>query len=181
MLYKVVGSASFVQRKLLHLFMTSTESFQSVGVQIDDLGHGPQVIFARNTNLIADMAATTECLDFKGASGLKPCPKCANGVMKGSLSDADHPLPNPDNVLVEITATALRDFVPNTNEAVWESVDELKQMNNLYRDKRTSKENFEFAQKACGLSFNSRGLLADESLRIYFKPLDMHTEDWSHV
>ena len=44
-----------------------------------------------------------------------------------------------------------------------------------------SKENFEFAQKACGLSFNSRGLLADESLRIYFKPLDMHTEDWSHV
>ena len=26
-----------------------------------------------------------------------------------------------------------------------------------------------------------RGLLADESLRIYFKPLDMHTEDWSHV
>ena len=62
--------------------------------------------------------------------------------MKGSLSDADHPLPNRDNVLV----IHCRDFVPNTNEAVWESVDELKQMNNLYRDKRRSKENFECAQ-----------------------------------
>ena len=106
------------------------------------------MIFARDTNLIADIALTIEFLDFRGASGLKPCPKCANGVMKGSLSDADHPLPNPDNVLVKIIATTLRDVVPNTNEAVWESVDELKQMNNLYRDQKMPKDNFEFAQKA---------------------------------
>ena len=177
----VVGGASFVQRKLQHLFMTSTESFQSVGTQIDDLGHGPQVIFARNTNVIVDMAAATECNDLKGASGVKPCPKCANGVMKGSLSDADNPLPNPDNVLVEITATPPRDFVPNTNEALWETVDGLRQMNNLVRDKVVTKKSFKFVQQACGLQFNPSGLLADEGLRIHFKPLDVHTEDWSHV
>ena len=37
------------------------------------------------------------------------------------------------------------------------------------------------AQKACGITFNPHGLLADKTLRNSFKPLDMHTEDWSHV
>ena len=44
-----------------------------------------------------------------------------------------------------------------------------------------TKKYFEMAQKACGIGFNPHGLLADKTLRNSFKPLDMHTEDWSHV
>ena len=44
-----------------------------------------------------------------------------------------------------------------------------------------TKKYFEMAQKACGIGFNPRGLLVDKALRNIFKPLDMHTEDWSHV
>ena len=178
---QVVGGESFVQRQLQHLFVTSAESFQRVGAQLDDLGHGPVVIFARNTNLIADMAAASGCLDLKSASGFKPCIKCANGVKKGALTDADHPLPNPGNELMEITAPSLRGFVSNTNEALWESVDELQVMTRLVQRKQMTKAKFELAQMACGLSFNPHGLLADKRLRKYFKPLDMHTEDWAHV
>ena len=177
---EVVGGESFVQRKLQHLFFTRTESFQLVGVHLA-LGTGTKVIFARNTNLIADMAAASACLDLKSASGLKPCVKCANGVKKGVLSDAAHPVPNPDNHLVEITTATLRDFVPNTNKALWENVDELRRMKNSVRKKKMTKASFELAEMACGLIFNSDGLIADAKLRRYFKPVDMHTEDWAHV
>ena len=103
--------------------------------------------------------------------------------MKGALTDPNPTsrIPNPDNQLLEIIATTLHGFVRNTNEALWESVDELQDMSRLVAEKRMTKKYFEMTQKACGITFNPHGLLADKTLRDLFKPLDMHTEDWSHV
>ena len=54
-------------------------------------------------------------------------------------------------------------------------------MRRLVAEKRMANKYDEMAQKACGIRFNPHGLLADKTLRNNFKPLDMHTEDWSHV
>ena len=114
------------------------ESFRRVGVQVNALGNVPVNLFAANRNLIADMEASMVSLDLKGASGFKPCIKCSNGVMKGALTDPNPTsrIPNPDNQLLEITATTLHGFVRNTNEALWESVDELQDMSRLVAEKQ---------------------------------------------
>lgn len=80
---QVVGGVSYVQRRLMHEFFTSTESFRTIGVHIEDLGHGPTVLFGQNKNLIADMEASQSTFDLKGSSGMIVCIKCANCVKKG--------------------------------------------------------------------------------------------------
>ena len=67
----------------MHEFFTSTESFRTIGVHIEDLGDGPTVLFGQNKNLIADMEAAQSTLDLKGSSGMISCIKCANCVKKG--------------------------------------------------------------------------------------------------
>ena len=164
----------------MHLFFTSNESFSVVGVQLD-LGDGPRVLFCQNKNLIADMAAAHATFDLRGSSGLTPCIKCANCVKKGALTDTAHPLPNPDGRLKDITSPILAAFVPNTNKAVFDNVDELQRLSLLVASKALTKGKFQLAAQACGLNYNPDGLLLDKQLRTHCQPLDMHTEDWAHV
>ena len=178
---KVVGGLSYVWRRLQHQFFTSTESFSKVGMHIDNVGDGPTVLFARNKNLIADMEATQDTLDLKGSSGLRNCIKCANCMKKGVLKDTAYPLPNPDGQLADVTSPTLEAFVPNTNEAIFENVDELQRLKALVQAKRMLKGNFQLAEMACGINHNPHGLLLDKELRAECPPLDMHTEDWAHV
>ena len=180
-LEKVVGGISYVFRRLMHLFFTSHESFRLVGVQLDDLGNGPTVLFGKNTNLIADMEAAHGTFDLKGSSAIMCCMKCANCVKKGALTDTAHPLPNPDGRLADITSPTLAAFVPNTNKAVFDNVDELQRLSLLVKSKELTKAHFKLATQACGMNHNPHGLLLDMQLRTHCPPLDLHTEDWAHV
>ena len=51
----------------------------------------------------------------------------------------------------------------------------------LWKKKKLTKWNFEMAEKACGLSYNPRGLLWDRRLRRICRPAEFVLEDWSHV
>ena len=51
----------------------------------------------------------------------------------------------------------------------------------LWKKKKLTKWNFEMAEKACGLSYNPRGLLWDRRLRRICPPAEFVLEDWSHV
>ena len=112
-------------------FFTSNESFRLVGVQLDDLGDGPAVLFGQNKNLVADMEAAHYTFDLTGSSAIISCIKCANCVKKGVLTDTAHPLPNPNGRLADITSETLAAFVPNTNKAIFDNVDELQRLSCL--------------------------------------------------
>ena len=178
---KVVGGMAHVWKTLMHIFFTSTESFRTVGLHIDDLGDGPTCLFCQNKNLIADKEATEESWDFKGSSGIVCCIKCKNCLKKNVLTGTDYPMPNPHGELKDVTYPTLDAFVPNTNEAIFKNVDELQRLSHLHQAKAITKENFELAEKSCGINHNPHGPLQDKELRPHCQPMDMHTEDWGHI
>ena len=180
-LLKVVGGMAYVWKTLMHIFFTSTESFRTVGLHIDDLGDGPTCLFCQNKNLIADKEASEDSFDLKGSSGMVCCLKCKNCIKKNVLTGTDYPMPNPHGLIKDVTHPTLDGFVPNTNEAIFKNVDELQRLSHLYKAKAITKENFELAEMSCGINHNPHGPLQDEELRPHCQPLDMHTEDWAHI
>ena len=151
-----------------------------MGVVID-LFDGPTLLFAENARLIADGKAVAMSLSLKGNAGLLPCHLCANVLMKGALSDPDHPLDNTGKNLVEITQPTLNGCIPNTNESVFKNADELQRLHTLWKQRKLTKLMFEMAEKATGLNYNPQGLLWDLQLRNICRPVDFVLEDWSHV
>ena len=90
-----------------------------------------------NGNLIADWKALDECFDMKGANGIRNCIDCANCVKKGYLTDPALRIPDPNGVLREHTCSTFSEFIPNTNRAVYETCDELRNMQqNIILDSR---------------------------------------------
>ena len=88
---------------------------------------------------------------------------------------------NPEGRLVEITCPRLSAFVPNTNRAIYETADELRDMSVRVHAKTMSKESFSLMQKAVGITYNPRGLLWDRRLRRVCPPVDTNTSDWVHI
>ena len=179
-LEKVSGGISYVEKIVMQLFMMGTECFKVTGAVID-VGEGPELIWGNVENIFGDLKAEDATMDTKGSSAIRPCLCCANCTNKDILDDETFPLDNPGGRLFDIKCTDLDKFVPNTNEAIWEDVDELGVLARAYTAKRITKENFELAEKACGRRFNPRGLLACEKLRKHCKPMDVFTHDWPHI
>ena len=142
---------------------------------------GPTLVFAKNGRLIADGKAVAMTLSLKGNAGLMPCHLCANVLMKGALSDPDSALDNTSGTLVELTHPTLQGCIANTNESIFAHADELHQLYTLRQCKRLTKEKFDLAEKATGLTYNPQGLLWDLQLRNVCRPIDFVLEDWSHV
>ena len=142
---------------------------------------GPTLVFAKNGRLIADGKAVAMTLSLKGNAGLMPCHLCANVLMKGALSDPDSALDNTSGTLVELTHPTLQGCIANTNESIFAHADELHQLHTLRRRRRLTKEKFDLAEKATGLTYNPQGLLWDLQLRSVCRPIDFVLEDWSHV
>ena len=135
-----------------------------MGVVID-LFDGPTLLFAENARLIADGKAVAMSLSLKGNAGLLPCHLCANVLMKGALSDPDHPLDNTGKNLVEITQPTLNGCIANTNESMFKNADELQRLHTLWKQRKLTKLMFEMAEKATGLNYNPQGWLWDLQLR----------------
>ena len=156
------------------------KGFTNVGVVID-LAEGPTLLFAKNGKLVADGKAVAITLDFKGNSGLLPCGKCANVLIKGALTDPEFPLANPDGKLVEITHPTLSGCIENTNESIFKNADELQRLHALWKQGRLTKGNFELTEKSVGIKYNPKGILWNRRLRSIVLPMDFILEDWSHV
>ena len=79
---QVVGGMAYVWKTLMHIFFTSTESFRTVCLHINDLGDGPTCLFCQNKNLIADKEASEDSFDLKGSSGIVWCIKCKRSLLE---------------------------------------------------------------------------------------------------
>ena len=92
---KISGGPSHVMRLIMHLFFIGVDNFTTAGVYANCVNGPGETIFARNGGIIADRKAHMETFDLKGASGMVPCNRCANVVMKGAF-EGNAAIPNPD-------------------------------------------------------------------------------------
>ena len=174
-LEKVDGGMGCVMKHLMHAFFTSDESFTTAGVDVD-IGEGSILLFAENSNIVADEKALKYTWDFKGASGLLPCIDCANVTMKHCLDGDAIPLDNSDGTLVEISCPDVTKFVANTDADLYHNYAEMCRLKG-----RIPNYKFELMEIVCGLNYNPRGIMADERLRNICPPLSCKTEDWAHI
>ena len=165
---KVAGGMSCVLRCVLRALVVDAGSF-TVGVVLP-LEDGPTLLFAQVRNHLGDESALSRGLAAKGASGIRPCIKCANVVKKNS------DLAPRRAGLVEITCTSPESFVVVSDHELWASYDRL-----AATQATASQAAFEKHQKAAGISVNDQGVLADKALRGHFRPIESLTYDWQHT
>ena len=164
---KVDGGVSCALRLMLRAMLLQDGGNFVEGVVLD-LDDGPTLFFAQFRVHLGDEAALSRGLSCKGASGMRPCIKCANVLKKGSN------ITTPG--VVEIDCFDEEKIVANTNAEVWRQFDLL-----LASDGVVSKAELERRQKAAGLTIARQGLLADAQLRPLVGPLSSHRYDWMHT
>lgn len=109
-------------------------------------------------------------LSIKGASGIKPCVKCANVLMKSSgLADRHAGL-------VEIDCADRCQFVSQGDRDVWRHYDQLGALKG-----NTTVVNFERHERAMGITWSEHGILGDRDLRAHMLPVSSLTFDWQHT
>lgn len=88
---KVSGGWSYMLREFLHLQLASAQGLQTSGVALDLQGV-PCLLYARLTHLLTDGDGFKQALQWKGASGIKPCMRHPNVFKKNS--DLSHRRPS---------------------------------------------------------------------------------------
>ena len=83
MFHKVDGGVSCVFRMMLRAMLLQDGGNFVDGVVLD-LDAGPTMFFAQFRSHLGDEAALSRGLSCKGASGIRPCIRCANLLKKGS-------------------------------------------------------------------------------------------------
>ena len=112
----VVGGLSCALRFLLRS-MCLHDGGNFVDGVILPLDEGPTFLFAEFRTHLGDEAALSRGLSCKGASGMRPCTKCANVLKKDSDVTSPH--------IVEIDCIECQQFVANTDEEIWRQWDQL--------------------------------------------------------
>ena len=164
---KIDGGISCALRYMLRAILLQDGGNFIDGVVLD-LNDGPTLFFAHFRAHLGDEAALSRGLSCKGASGIRPCIRCANIVKKGSQ------VRNPG--VVEIDCFDEEKIVANTDDEVFRQYDSLKASEGV-----VSKAELERRQKAAGITITTRGLLADVELRPLVGPVSSHTYDWMHT
>ena len=168
MIRKVVGGWSRMLRDLLRAAFAGQETFES-GVLV--YAGGPQLFFARLSNVIADEAALKLALDCKGASGLRPCPGCKNVMLRG----CDIACRDSSGYLVEITCADMNKFDWASDVDIFDAIDLL------LRSKDTMGVGaFGRLEMSSGFNHNPDGLLADLQMRAHCRPASTLTFDPMH-
>lgn len=120
----------------------------------------PRIVFFRVSNILADEAALKATWSHKGASGIKPCLKCKNVLMKGTLAG------QASVYLVEITEDNIRKFDQISDAEWFETADALVPRQGV----RRSAKDLDNLEKSCGLNYNAHGLLFDPEMRKVVPP-----------
>ena len=167
-LQHVVGGFSCAAKKLLRALLVEAGSFTH-GIMLP-LSAGPTLLFAKLGVHLGDEAALSSLLCCKGASGIRPCTKCANVVKRDSgLAARSHRV-------VEVTCFEPVRFVRTDDNYVWSMHDRLAAM-----QENVTVGEFEKHQRAYGLSLNNDGVVADRELRAYVLPVTSMYFDWQHT
>ena len=156
---EVTGGLSAVVAALMRRFFLGPAAL-SVGVVVA-LRTGPTLVIARMGFMILDEAALKATFDFKGASGTKPCACCKNVISKSS----DLVINDPTNYLVDISESNHSNFDLLSDEDIWRLYDVLEAQKPIL-----GAGAFDQLERACGITWNQHGLLADRALRAQVKP-----------
>ena len=172
---EVKGNLSAVFRHLMRTLLLGCKSLCNAGVVIE-LAESSLVCFSKYHREVSDEAAGKAVWNFKGAAGIKPCPSCKNVVKMGDDEDeAAASLASFDasGYLVDLACCDPHRFDPMQDADLWMAHDALEQMHSA---PGVSNSALQQAERACGLSYHSEGLLADAELRALVKPSSYHRD-----
>ena len=163
---QVAGGVAAIMKGVVETFfsaVTDKFNFARTGVPITDTLHLRAVFGC----FLADEKAIKEVVSCKGASGWKPCVSCTNVVNKID--------PGDDGALVHISCEDVSKFRRQT-------VFSLTFMARDLAAKRATapKGEFEFLQKAYGLTYCPQAILYDEYTRTVVGFPDSVYWDWMH-
>jgi hypothetical protein len=134
------------------------------------LPSGPRLVTVHISNNLADEAALSTALGFKGASGLLPCLGCKNIVMRGSKRQ------RASTRVHEVSCADPKLFDERTDADCIAAVRLVKKI------RRTmSPDDFEESQKQLGITHNPLGVLADKRIRHLYSPMGTLTYDPMHT
>jgi hypothetical protein len=151
---KAAGGLNLVMAKILRFFNDSSKFF-STG-EVITIENEPFLLSCVISDFIVDEAGMKATWESKGASGLKPCFRCANVIQKGNAH-----LEFLDASFVDITCADVRKFVPIRDEEYWNLSDQLNVM---------APGALKMFQKAAGFNHVPNGVLSDPVCRRLFKP-----------
>ena len=127
----------------------------------------PKICTAKLRSVIADAPAIKYFFNFKGSSGVKPCPSCLNVVKRGFAGYSE------DSVIVDITCCDMNRITPTTDQDIWDAFDSMAGA--------TTKAQLERLERATGLLSSEHGILADAQLRRHVLPSTCLRWDWVHI
>ena len=173
---KVRGGWAHMLLTFLELLLRGTHGLQTVGVAIPT-GDGQIVmLFGKLTDLFSDGDGLRAALDWKGASGLKPCFRHWNVVSKNS----DMVGRDVANEYVDICCADPRRFrlwAPGEQEVTIDMLCEGKRRVEAGTWTQARLDNLE---KGCGFRANEHGLMANVEIRELFWAGDVSMFDWMH-
>ena len=169
----VEGGWSACLRLYLRLQLLGDLSLQTVGVPFTHNGQ-LYTVYAKLEYLMSDGEGLQDALSITGASGIRPCIRCLNVLMKNS--DLAHRRHN----FVEIGCANHQLFIESTTDDFNAEVDAVLQAQADASIGAMPVGVFNNLQKASGIKANPNGLVADLELRDSFSIIEVITEDWMH-
>ena len=152
------GGWSHMLRVFLERLLVGPAGLSTVGMQIT-IGGRQRLLFARLTNLLSDGDGHRMAMDWKGASGLKPCWKHFNVWKKGSALACRRP------GHVEIDSPECAVFLRWSAQQVYQNVDLLVASKARVDAGELSNGEHATREKVLGMNANAKGLLSSPLLR----------------
>jgi len=169
---EVPGGWSQLLKDFLRYMFFGPHGLQTIGIPIREEQH-THVVFAKLGHLFSDGDGIKTALDWKGASGMKPCWCHWNVLMKGSeLVGGDY---------VDITCHDTTQFKRWTSDELYATIDMLNAAVGRYQAGTMTKAQLDRLEKGCGYNANPLGLLGDVELRTALDVYNVTYYDWMHT
>jgi len=164
------GVSELIARVMKECLLSADNGLATVGLVLGMERVPRRLLLVDHVSLIQDDGALKYVLDVKGAAGLRCCHLCAN------VTPVSSGLAECDAYFVDLRCTDQASFVPNTNEAMWDTAAELAPLR--LRLKPTP---FEHEETLRGINYNPHGILLCAELRPYIQPVTASLYDPLHV
>lgn len=163
---KVKGGVSGCMRALCNdLFGEGLQNVSQAGV-ILKLPNKSKLFTVSLRSVIADAPAIKAFFNFKGPTGVKPCPRCLNVLKRGFPCSAD-------SGLVDVTCSDVSKITAATDDDIWRAFDSMGGVD--------VKAQLDRLEKATGINYCPDSLLADIDLRRHVRPCSTVRFDWVHI
>jgi len=159
------GGVSEFMKLILNVFWPPEGQSMTTGFTIVKANGERLVRCGAFNGFLCDEKAHNQVVGCKGASGTKPCMRCANVVGRCK----DNLIPHDG---VSIACPHYEKLQLTSNRLIFDIFDRIKSAADKERD---------ILQQQLGMNYNADGILADAWIRTYYKPVDHMLRDWMHM